>query len=169
MTITQKIWWGHFFSRIKSSVKSASKFIFVINFSNTIAMIAIMSPVLLNIAWLMNSNINNPVILSAIIVTLPRQVNALFNIYGVLCNIMQWNSSYYPKLRSLVSSTDSSFVERSDFSNRIKIHEISVFNDNQQVLLESLNQLLTYISSIKSGGLLFLVLMVQGKVHYCVF
>ena len=113
-------------------------------------MASIMLPVIVNIYFLINKNINNPDVLTVIAATLYKQIGTLFNMHSLFTSTMQWSSTYYPKLRALEKSLFPPTKRLNLYSN-IKLEKILFLIEGKSCRFHSVKQILNVIDKTKYG------------------
>lgn len=145
------LWWTRFLKRLEKAKATTGKLVLVTGFSNLVAMLGIMLPVILNLFWLIKNNINDPKALTIIVATLPKQISVLFNMLGLFSSVMQWRSSHYPKLTALIASTDIIPFSLSEMNERINFRNISINENDITHMINSVNDLILRIQTLRGG------------------
>lgn len=143
------LWKNEFRARLDFRKLSSGKLIIWQGAANSLAMLGIVSPVIINTAWIMSSHSANPVILTTVIATLPQQVNMMFHIYSFFETVLLWKGSYSSRLEKMMDSIENT---QSASCPEIVIDELQFLKDNREMLdFESIEQILKNISELNHG------------------
>jgi len=145
-----KVWNQEFLGRLNILRKSYGRFTLLFSLSNSATTFVIMSPVIFNIFWLINTNINDPVKLTVIAATFYKQIGTLFNIHTLFTNTIDWTSNCYPRLCALVESIKSP-LPRTHIENNIKLNEITFTIDKRDYTIDSIKEILQMINTKETG------------------
>lgn len=138
------LWEKVFRKNWQSSSVSTVKYEVLVHGASALAMIIALIPVSGAVIWLFYKNTANWAILAALVVTLPRQIQILQNIFTFFSQLMQW-SGVYAKLKGLLLSLNTTSYNSEKALERIQWDKITLAHNDGTHKIGSVDDILAIL------------------------
>lgn len=145
-------WYSYFSNNFHLARKSAVSLEARTQLFSSLAMAAALLPVVGTIAWLFYINKDNSVLLAALVVTLPRQIQVLQNMHSLASYAFHWHGVKTKLINLMGSIKDIQWKNNEGIiSDRIIWGEISINANNCEEKAESMDELLHLVQKNTKG------------------
>lgn len=152
----QNNWWKTCMERLENARQASFRELYKQNFSELVIRFLITLPIFIGTSILIMVNINNPIHLAPLLVTLPIQMRLIPEICAVATYINFWNKMSLEidlLLKSLSAPREKITELDNRPTNRIKWNLIYFTFDNKNLTFNSVAQITDYLSTIRHGRL----------------
>jgi hypothetical protein len=144
------LWTASFDKNINNTIKSAVSLTKKTNLYSSITMILALIPIAFVTLLFFYKNINNYALLTTLVVTLPRQIQIIQNIFSVFSHAMHWHG-VRGKLKGLLRALSPMTDKTMDLRSKIKWDSLEIKYNNKRQDVNGLEDFLKFLSPLKSG------------------
>jgi len=145
-----RLWTATFDKNISSAIKSAVNLTKKTNLYSSITMILALIPIAFVTLAFFYKNINDYALLTTLVVTLPRQIQIIQNIFSVFSHAMHWHG-VRGKLKGLLRALSPMADKTINLGDKIKWDCLKINYNNKQQDISGMDDFSRFISELNSG------------------
>ena len=145
-----RLWLTSFKSQWNLATNSAIKVITQTNISSAITMILALLPIAFTTLWFFYKHFTDYAILATLIVTLPRQIQIIQNIFSVFSHAMEWHG-IKGKLKGLLKALTHDGKDGSGLDKKIIWGHLNIILAGENWAPKTLEEFLTKLANLDKG------------------
>jgi len=144
------LWTASFDKNLSNTVKSSVSLTKKTNLYSSITMILALIPIAFMTLVFFYKNINDYALLTTLVVTLPRQIQIIQNIFSVFSHAMHWHG-VRGKLKGLLQALSPMKDKVMNLGGKVKWDILDIKYNNKQQNVSGMNDFLKFLSELDSG------------------